>query len=229
MEAINQHMPRLVASGKPPTVARTLSRPSALVSPREATCQAELLLGFYRRADCSDPEVFVAGVAAALACYSPEIAAKACDPRSGLPAAIKWLPNVAEVHEFCRREASRHARAAESEARIAEQAAERERVAAAHAGQGDDERRKAFVAAELARLGELGRRSEGEPDPTQLDVRGMPEGPARRALEANSRRTSRLSGRETAQRRRGFRPRRWRRSERRRLRLTATAARRCRK
>ncbi|MFZ1109901.1 MAG: hypothetical protein WAN43_16320 [Rhodomicrobium sp.] len=142
------------------------------------------MLGFYRRADCSDPEVFVAGVAAALACYSPEIAAKACDPRSGLPAAIKWLPNVAEVHEFCRREASRHARAAESEARIAEQAAERERVAAAHAGQGDDERRKAFVAAELARLGELGRRSEGEPDPTQLDVRGMPEGPARRALEA---------------------------------------------
>lgn len=40
-------------------------------------------------------------VAATLAEYGPEVVEYVTDPRTGLPAKLKWLPSVAEVREAC--------------------------------------------------------------------------------------------------------------------------------
>lgn len=40
-------------------------------------------------------------IAATLAEYSPEVIEYITDPRTGLPAKLKWLPTVAEVREAC--------------------------------------------------------------------------------------------------------------------------------
>lgn len=40
-------------------------------------------------------------VAATLAEYAQEVIEYVTDPRTGLPAKLKWLPSVAEVREAC--------------------------------------------------------------------------------------------------------------------------------
>jgi hypothetical protein len=42
-------------------------------------------------------------VAAILAEYPPEIVDFVCDPRTGLPRRLKWLPTIAEIVEACER------------------------------------------------------------------------------------------------------------------------------
>lgn len=60
-----------------------------------------MLFGCYRKADANDPEIYTMAVAATLAEYSPEVIEFVTDPRTGLPAKLKWLPTVAEVREAC--------------------------------------------------------------------------------------------------------------------------------
>lgn len=67
----------------------------------ETTKQARLLLGCYRTGDANDPEVYTAGVIAVLSTYPMEVVRLVCDPRSGLPSKVKWLPTIAEVRDEC--------------------------------------------------------------------------------------------------------------------------------
>lgn len=59
------------------------------------------MFGCYRKADANDPEVYTAAVAATLAEFSREVIEWVTDPRTGLPAKLKWLPTIAEVREVC--------------------------------------------------------------------------------------------------------------------------------
>lgn len=63
------------------------------------------MFGCYRKGDANDPEVYTMAVAATLAEYTAEVIDYVCDPRTGLPAKLKWLPTVAEVREECERHA----------------------------------------------------------------------------------------------------------------------------
>lgn len=62
-----------------------------------------ILFGCYRRGDANDPEIYTAAIAATLADFSAEVVEYVTDPRSGLPAKLKWLPAVAEVREACQK------------------------------------------------------------------------------------------------------------------------------
>lgn len=66
-----------------------------------AAKRTAILFGCYRKGDANDPEIYTAAVAATLAEYSQEVVEYVTDPRTGLPAKLKWLPSVAEVREAC--------------------------------------------------------------------------------------------------------------------------------
>ena len=82
-----------------------------------------MILGYYRKSDCADPEVFTAGVTAILSRYPERVVAKVCDPRSGIPFTSKFLPTLSEIGEACEREDARLRRDQETDARRAEQLA----------------------------------------------------------------------------------------------------------
>lgn len=104
--------------------------------------RAMLLLGCYRKQDCADPEVFAAAVVAILSHYPVDVVAKVTDPHRGLPSTLKWFPTPYEIREACDVLNEAAKRRAEADARVKQQLAERERVAAMDA----PERRKAFMA-----------------------------------------------------------------------------------
>lgn len=92
----------------------------------ETTKYAKLLLGCYRTGDANDPEVYTAGVIAVLSDYSSEIVRAVCDPRTGIPSEIKWLPTLAEIKKACEELRIPMRLAAERDARIRAQFAERD-------------------------------------------------------------------------------------------------------
>lgn len=49
----------------------------------------------------------MAAIVAVLSEYPPAIMETVCDPRSGLPSRVNWLPTVAEVKSACNTEAAR--------------------------------------------------------------------------------------------------------------------------
>lgn len=80
--------------------------------------------------DANDPEVYISAVVAVLAKYPVEIMSAVCDPSTGLPSTLKWLPTVAEVVAECARLDSYRARSEAREKRITEQIAERKALPA---------------------------------------------------------------------------------------------------
>ena len=60
-----------------------------------------ILFGCYRRGEANDPEIYTMAIAATLAEYPREVVEHVTDPRTGLPAKLKFLPSVAEVREAC--------------------------------------------------------------------------------------------------------------------------------
>lgn len=59
------------------------------------------MFGCFRKGDANDPETYVAAVTAVLTEYSPEVVKRVTDPRTGIPRKMKFMPNPAEVAEFC--------------------------------------------------------------------------------------------------------------------------------
>ena len=59
--------------------------------------------GCYRASEANDPETFITGAAATLACYPEAIVRDVCDPVRGLPAHDEWLPSIARVRVECER------------------------------------------------------------------------------------------------------------------------------
>ena len=60
-----------------------------------------LMFGCYRKGEANDPETYTMAIAATLAEYPAEVIQHVTDPRTGLPAKLKFLPSVAEVREAC--------------------------------------------------------------------------------------------------------------------------------
>lgn len=60
-----------------------------------------MLFGCYRKADASDPDIYVAAATRLLQCYSEDVVKAVSDPINGLPAKSKFLPSIAEIKEAC--------------------------------------------------------------------------------------------------------------------------------
>jgi hypothetical protein len=84
-----------------------------------------MLLGCYRTGEAADPEIYLAAVIDVLSNYSFEVMLQAIDPNRGLPAKIKWLPNVAEIKEECERIVAPEREREERRKQLAQQLAER--------------------------------------------------------------------------------------------------------
>lgn len=75
-----------------------------------ATSRARLLFGSYRRGDANDPDVYVAAIAAVLACYDDELMRRVTDPRTGIQTDecyATWPPNAGELKAYCDAERDR--------------------------------------------------------------------------------------------------------------------------
>jgi hypothetical protein len=82
--------------------------------------------------------MYVAAVSAVLSDYPPEVIDYVCDPRTGLPRTLKYLPTIAEIVDAC-----------DSRMKLAEaleklrQRAERERATLANPNATDLDKRRA--------------------------------------------------------------------------------------
>jgi hypothetical protein len=59
------------------------------------------MLGFWRKDDAWDPELFLTGIAAVLALYPREVIDRVVHPAFGLPSTLRFPPTPAEVKEAC--------------------------------------------------------------------------------------------------------------------------------
>ena len=94
-----QKLPEI--SYQPPTNSLTESAPSTNARQEYAAQRARLLFGCYRKGDANDPETYTAAIAAVLAEYEEAVIARVTDPRTGIPRKLKFLPNPAELSDFC--------------------------------------------------------------------------------------------------------------------------------
>jgi hypothetical protein len=88
------------------------------------------LLGCYRTGEANDPEIYLAAVVAVLSDYPIDIVAAVTDPRTGIPAKLKWLPTIAEIKTACEDIAGPRRRMAEWETRSRAQLDERAQLEA---------------------------------------------------------------------------------------------------
>lgn len=59
------------------------------------------MFGCFRKGDANDPETYTAAVTAVLADYPEEVIEFATHPVTGIARVMKFLPNPAEVSDFC--------------------------------------------------------------------------------------------------------------------------------
>jgi hypothetical protein len=75
-------------------------------STSDAAKAAKRLCGQWPHLKADDPAIYLAGIAAVLSGYPPEIVAECCDPRIGLARSREFPPTAAAVADWCgRREA----------------------------------------------------------------------------------------------------------------------------
>jgi len=86
-----------------------------------AKYHAKLILGCYRAAEVSDPDVYTTAIMALLTRYPADIGARLSDPKNGIAGWIKWLPTVSEIREECDRLQAADVAAAKRRADAAEQ------------------------------------------------------------------------------------------------------------
>jgi hypothetical protein len=82
-----------------------------------ATPYLQTLLGCYRIGEANDPERYTLAALAVLTCFDESTIAYVCDPRTGLPGDLKWLPSIAELKDALNARAAYEQRLAELEAR----------------------------------------------------------------------------------------------------------------
>lgn len=75
---------------------------------RQTLCSTEvaeglalLILGAYRDATLTSPDVFISTASAVISGFTEEIAREAFNPRTGLQTRSKWLPTISEIREAC--------------------------------------------------------------------------------------------------------------------------------
>jgi hypothetical protein len=69
-----------------------------------AADHARVLIGAYRKADASDPEVYGRSVVAMLASYPEFVVRRVCAPARGIQSRLRWLPALAEIRDACEAE-----------------------------------------------------------------------------------------------------------------------------
>lgn len=92
-------------SQKKPEQAGSPLRPS----PAYCLERAQMMFGSYRKDEAQNPEIYSASIAATFELYPQAVVDFVSDPRTGIASEIKWLPNIAEVREFCNSAAARMA------------------------------------------------------------------------------------------------------------------------
>jgi hypothetical protein len=75
------------------------------------------MLGFYRKDDAWDPEMFLTGISAVLSKYPKWVIDKVTHPADGLPGRLKFPPQPSEVRDACEAEMEPVRRQAEREHR----------------------------------------------------------------------------------------------------------------
>jgi hypothetical protein len=76
------------------------------MTPVEALQAAQHLLGCFRHGDANDPIVYGTAIASIMASYPRDVVQFVCDPRTGLPGLMEWMPSVAAVKAACDARAS---------------------------------------------------------------------------------------------------------------------------
>jgi hypothetical protein len=79
------------------------STKSSMDRMRMAKYHAKLILGCYRAAEVSDPDVYTTAIMTLLARYPADIGARLSDPKDGVAGRFTWLPTVSEIREECDR------------------------------------------------------------------------------------------------------------------------------
>lgn len=90
-------------SPKPQSAGNSASPPS----PAYCLRRAQMMFGCYRKDEAQDPGIYCSAIAATFEQYPQAVVDFVTDPRTGIPSESKWLPNVAEVREFCNSAAKR--------------------------------------------------------------------------------------------------------------------------
>ena len=150
MEKIGQHLPQLTPSRSGSNSLVSSETRVRNCSPETAVDLTTILIGCYRKGECEDPEVFVTAAASVLARYPEDVARFVTDPHSGIAGKLKWFPTIYEIREACDIENAKRQLAAERDASLREQFAERDRMAAMTPA----EKRKEFIAGWRARMDE---------------------------------------------------------------------------
>jgi hypothetical protein len=71
------------------------------MKPLECLQAAQRLLDCFRTGDANNPETFGTAIAAVFSHYSREVVEFVCDPSTGLPGRLEWMPSVAAVKSAC--------------------------------------------------------------------------------------------------------------------------------
>ena len=70
-----------------------------LATPVEATDYAKQLLGFYPAREINDAQAYAMGISAMFSAYPAKYVRAVCNPVTGLPSRLKWLPTLADTKE----------------------------------------------------------------------------------------------------------------------------------
>jgi hypothetical protein len=77
------------------------ARQPILISKDAAEALAIFVLGSYRAAEATDPNVFISTATAVICGFSEDVAKAALNPKTGLQTRSKWLPTISEIREAC--------------------------------------------------------------------------------------------------------------------------------
>lgn len=81
-------------------------------SPDDAEHMARSLVGMYPAREVNDAKAYASGVTALMSAYPLYAVRHVCNPVTGLPSRLKWLPTLAEIREALDAEKARHGRIA---------------------------------------------------------------------------------------------------------------------
>jgi len=123
---------RTVRAAEAQTVLESIAGRDSVCTPTEAADAVGRLLGLYPGREITDARTYAQGLTAMLAAYPRDFVKRVCNPVTGLPSRLKFLPTLADVREALDAERLRRDRIAASARWVISQA-ERQRKEAQEA------------------------------------------------------------------------------------------------
>lgn len=96
-----------------------------LCAPADAAAFAGQLVNYYPAREVNDAKAYIAAMAAMFAAFPRDFAKRVCNPVTGLPSRLKFLPTLAEVREALDTEAARRKLIVANARYVLDQAAKR--------------------------------------------------------------------------------------------------------